>query len=78
MSRPREEDFESRSALGAGTVRALAQLAEARSGVRRKERTDEERLMLARSALVATKRRVVDGRLERLGPRDYALHSQRR
>lgn len=78
MLRPREEDFSNRSALDFGTVRALARLAEARSGVRRKKRTAEESAMLERSALTAIDLREACGQLERTGPRDYLLHPRRR
>jgi hypothetical protein len=53
-------------------------LAESRSGVRRKQRTREERTMLEHSALAAIKWQEEQGGLERTGPRDYVLHPRRR
>jgi hypothetical protein len=70
----RVEDFASRRALRPGGMRALAKMAVARPRIRRKPRTDEQQRMLRRMALVAVNQRRESGRLEQVGPREYALH----
>ena len=61
-----------------GSVRALAQLAGGRHGHRHRPRTQGDRAIISRMALVEIKRRIVDGRLVRLGPREYELHLRQR
>lgn len=62
------------SAAPLGSVRALATLADRRKRVRRRPRTADDRALIARMALLEVERRRAEGRLVRLGPREYELH----
>lgn len=57
-----------------GSVRALAVLAGGPRRVRRRPRTADDRALIARMALLEVERRQAEGRLVRLGPREYELH----
>lgn len=61
-------------ALGAhGSVRALARLAGGPKRIRRRPRTDGDRAMILRMALLEVRARRAEGRLVRLGPREYEM-----
>jgi hypothetical protein len=61
------------SAFPRGSMAAIARLAGGKKRVRRKPRTDDDRALIARMALVEVERRIADGRLVRLGPREYEM-----
>lgn len=62
---------------GAGSVRALARFAGGPRRVRRRPRTSEDRAIIRRMALVELARRSREGRLVRIGPREYELRPRR-
>ena len=57
-----------------GSVRALAKFAGGPKRIRRRPRTDDDRVMIHRMAMLEVARRVAEGRLVRLGPREYEVH----
>lgn len=68
----REYTLEEWRAMRARTLPEMARLAQYRR-IRRKPRTAEERAMIIRSVVAAVERREREGRLVRLGPREYAV-----
>ena len=56
-------------------ARLVAEIASAPKQPRRKPRTADEHAMLERAALNSIERSRVEGRIVKLGPRRYALHS---
>ena len=60
--------------IRSGSVRALAKFAGGPKRIRRRPRTDDDRAMIRRMAMLEVARRVAEGRLVRLGPREYELH----
>lgn len=68
----REYTLEEWRAVRARTIPEMARLAQHRR-VRRRPRSAEERAMIIRSAVAAVGRREREGRLVRLGPREYAV-----
>lgn len=72
----RTEDYATRSALAPGGTRRIALLAQGQRRVRRRPRTEEGLRMLSHMARVAIRRRESDGLLERVGPREYVMHSR--
>ena len=57
-----------------GSVRALALMAHGQRRHRHRPRTSGDRAMITRMALVEVARRRAEGRLVRIGPREYELH----
>ncbi len=74
MMAARVADFANRQAIRPGSMRVLAKMAEPRSRIRRKPRTEEQQRMLRKLALAAVNQRRDSGRLERVGAREYILH----
>jgi len=66
-------DAESTSRWPAGSVRALARLANTPRRVRRRPRTEEDRAMIHRMALLEIEARRAEGRLVPVGEREYEL-----
>jgi hypothetical protein len=64
--------------LPRGSVRALAIMADRGRVVRRRPRTDDDRAIIRRMALLEIAARFAEGRLVRLGPREYELHPRER
>ena len=61
-------------ALPKGSVRALALMANGQHRHRRRPRTRGDRNIISRMALVEVARRIAEGRLVVLGPRECELH----
>jgi len=57
-----------------GTARLSARLAQARRNGSSRVRTPEDRAIITRMARVEIERRVAEGRLVRIGPREYEFH----
>ena len=62
--------------LPRGSVSALAMLADGPRRRRRRPRTDDDRAIIRRMALLEVGARRAEGRLVRLGPREYELHPE--
>ena len=64
--------------LPKGSVRALAMLADEKRGPRLRPRTEDDRAIIRRMALIEVSARRAGGRLVRLGPREYELRPRAR